>query len=202
MTFFDVVVHAGCPLRWWAQLEVHGRELPPAHGPVLVVANHDRMIDPLAIAAACHPVREIRFLAMAELWNRRILRFVLDGLGQIPIERGGGGQRAIRRAVDALERGEAVGIFPEGGLSGGRAVRARHGVGRLIAACPDVPIVLAAVTGTGDVVRFPKRPRARVVLLPAAAAQLASASQAPQRLLDEIRAVAPPAAAGRRLRRG
>lgn len=198
MSFFDLVVHAGYPLRRWARLEVHGRELLPARGPVLVVANHDSMIDPLAVAAACHPVREVRFLAMAELWNSRVLRFLLDRLGQIPIERGGGGERAIRHAIRALESGEAVGIFPEGGLSQGRPVRAHQGLARLMAACPHTPIVLAAVTGTGDVVRFPKRPRARVVLLlPAAAPQPASPSQAPQRLLNQIRALAPPVAASR-----
>jgi 1-acyl-sn-glycerol-3-phosphate acyltransferase len=157
------------------------------------------MIDPLAVAAACHPLREVRFLAMAELWESRALGFVLDRLGQIPVERGGGGESAIRRAILALERGEAVGIFPEGGLSNGRAVRARRGVAQLAAACPEVPIVLAAVTGTGDVVRFPKRPRARVILMsPAATPATTGPGQDPQRLLDEIRALAPPAAAGRR----
>ena len=156
MTFFDLVVHAGYPLRWWARLEVQGRELLPPRGPVLVVSNHDSMIDPLAVAAACHPLRELRFLAMAELWDSRVLRFMLDRLGQIPVVRGGGGEAAISQAVLALERGEAVSIFPEGGLSNGRAVRARRGVAHLAAACPDVPIVLVAVTGTCDVVRFPE----------------------------------------------
>jgi 1-acyl-sn-glycerol-3-phosphate acyltransferase len=199
MTFFDLVVHAGYPLRWWVRLEVDGREMLPARGPVLVVADHDSIIDPLAVAAACHPLREVRFLAMAELWDSRVVRFTLDRLGQIRVERGGGGVPAIRRAILALERGEAVGIFPEGGLSNGRAVRARRGVAQLAAACPEVPIVLAAVTGTGDVVRFPKRPRARVIFLsPAAAPETTGPGQDPQRFLDEIRALAPPAAAGRR----
>jgi 1-acyl-sn-glycerol-3-phosphate acyltransferase len=194
MTFFDLIVHAGGPLRWWVRLDVHGQDALPARGPVLVVANHDSMVDPLAVAAACHPLREVRFLAMAELWDSRVLRFLLDRLGQIPVERGGGGEAAIRQAVLALERGEAVGIFPEGGLSNGRAVRAHNGLARLVAACPDVPVVLAAVTGTDDVVRFPRRPRARVVLF--APADAGSAGH-PQRLLDEVRALAPPVAAGR-----
>lgn len=198
MTFFDVVVHAGFSLRWWVRLEAQGSDLLPAHGPVLVVANHDSMVDPLAIAAACHPLRELRFLAMAELWSSRVLRFALDRLGQIPVERDGGGQQAIRQTIAALQRGEAVGIFPEGRLSRGVAVRAHRGLGQVIAACPDVPIVLAAVTGTVDLVRFPRRPRARVVFWSPATAAQQSTNEAPQRLLDEIRAVAPPTAAGRR----
>ena len=116
MTFFDLVVHAGCPLSWWVRLEVQGRELCRLRGPGSWSANHDSMIDPLAVAAACHPLREVRFLAMAELWDSRILRFMLDRLGQIPVERGGGGEPAISAGPSSrCEHGEAVGIFPEGG---------------------------------------------------------------------------------------
>lgn len=197
MNSYDLVVHAGYPLRRWARLEVHGDERLPKDGPLIVVANHDSMVDPLAVAAACHPARYVRFLAMAELWNIRILRSVLDRLGQIPIERGGagGGTQALRNAIIALETGETVCIFPEGKLSRGRTLRARGGLGQLITACPNVPIVLAAVTGADDVVRFPKRPRARVVFLTPVASD--ATPELPQRLLDQIRAVAPPVAAGR-----
>jgi 1-acyl-sn-glycerol-3-phosphate acyltransferase len=198
MSFFGLIVNAGYPLRWWARLEVQGTDLLPAEGPVLVVANHDSMVDPLAVAAACYPVREVRFLAMAELWHSRVLRFLLDGLGQIPLERGGGGEHALRHAIQALDRGEAIGIFPEGGLSRGRALRAHRGVAQLAAARPDVPILLAAVTGCDDVVRFPRRPRARVrFLAPAQAPVPGSPAETAGQLLSEIRTVAPPVAAGR-----
>jgi 1-acyl-sn-glycerol-3-phosphate acyltransferase len=196
MTLYDLVVHAGYPLRRWARLEVAGDARLPADGPLLIVANHDSMLDPLAVAAVCHSARYVRFLAMAELWNSRILRFVLDRLGQIPVERsGGGGTQALRSAIVALEKGETVCIFPEGRLSQGRSLPARRGLAQLISACPDVPIVLAAVTGTDDVVRFPKRPRARVTFLSPVADE--APSELPQRLLDQVRAVAPPVAAGR-----
>jgi 1-acyl-sn-glycerol-3-phosphate acyltransferase len=197
MTLYDVVVHAGYPLRRWARLEVHGDERLPAEGPLIVVANHDTMLDPLAVAAACHPARYVRFLAMAELWNSRILRFVLNRLGQIPIERGGagGGTQGLRSAIIALEKGETVCIFPEGRISRGRTLRARGGLGQLIMGCPNVPIVLAAVTGADDVVRFPKRPRARVLFLTPVEGE--ATPELPQRLLDQIRSVAPPVAAGR-----
>jgi 1-acyl-sn-glycerol-3-phosphate acyltransferase len=199
MNLYDVVVRAGYPLRWWARLEVHGGDLVPAHGPVIVVANHDSMIDPLAVAAACHPRRFVRFLAMSELWNNPLLRVVLDGIGQIPTDRRGGGEAAISHAVKALGNGEAIGIFPEGGLSKGRKLRARRGLSRLAAACPDVPLIPAVVTGTGDIARFPKRPRACVTFLPPDLDPAADghAGDIGQRLLDQIRAVAPPMAAGR-----
>ena len=199
MTFYDLIVHAGYPLRRWARLEVHGRERLPREGPLIIAANHDSMVDPLAVAAACHPARYVRFLAMAELWNSRILRFILDRMGQIPVERGGGGAKALTNAIHALQNGETICIFLEGKLSRGQKIRARRGLAQLTTACPNVPIMLAAVTGADDIVRFPKRPRARVSFLtPIGSETIAENDDLPQRLLDQVRAVAPPVPAGRR----
>lgn len=198
MSYYGLLVHGGYPLRRWARLEVRGRELLPATGPVLVVANHDSMIDPLALVAACYPVRQVRFLAMAELWRHRPVGFILDRIGQIPLERGGGGEHALRHALAGLDRGEAIGIFPEGRLSRGQALRAHRGIAQLMAARPGVPVLLAAVTGTDDVVRFPKRPRARVEFLGLAdPPEHSDATEIAAALLDHIRTVAPPVAAGR-----
>lgn len=199
MNFYDGVVHAGYPLRRWARLEVLGRDLIPVGGPVIIVANHDSMLDPLAVIAACHPRRCVRFLAMAELWKNPLVRYVLKRMGHIPVERGGGGARAVREASRALERGEAVAIFPEGRLSRGRQLRAHGGVAQLASEFPAAPILLAAVTGADDVVRFPKRPQATVRFLqPAPAPGEEELAALPARLLGQIRAVAPPVAAGRK----
>ncbi len=198
MDFYDIVVHAGYPLRRWGRLGVEGRELIPVEGPVIVVANHDSMLDPVAVVGACHPRRNVRFLAMAELWRNPAIRFVLERMGHIPIDRGGGGETAIREAIRALKRGEAIAIFPEGKLSRGRQLPARGGVARLASECPSAPILLAAVTGADDVVRFPKRPRATVSFFaPRPAPPGERAAELPARLLAEIRAVAPPVPAGR-----
>lgn len=198
MSFYDAVVRAGYPLRRWARLEVRGRELIPDEGRVIIVANHDSMLDPVAVVGAAHPRRCVRFLAMAELWRNPVVRFVLERMGHIPVERGGGGAPALRQAADALRDGEAVAIFPEGKLSRGRRLRARTGVAQLASEFPQTPILLAAVIGAGDVVRFPKRPRVTVSFfvperLPSAERQDELAAT----LLNQIRAVAPPVPAGR-----
>jgi len=199
MKLYDFLVHAGYPLRRWARLEVAGLQLVPRQGPVVIVSNHDSMLDPVALIGACHPRRYLRFLAMAELWRNPLLRLVLDRLRQIPTERGPGGERAIDHAVRALQDGEAIVIFPEGGLSGGGRPRARRGVGQLIAACPQVPLVLAAVTGAPDGARFPKRPRVRVAFVPGGrrGGPAPGAVKQAELLVDQIRGLAPPAPAGR-----
>ncbi len=202
---YRLLVLLGVPLRWWCRLEVSGREIvPPPGRAVLVVANHDSMLDPLAIAdTLVRAGRPLRFLAMDRLWEWRPMAAVLDGIRQIPIRRGVGDTVALQAAIDALANREAVCIFPEGGLSRGRRVRAHRGVARLIWAAPDAEIVLAAVIGGTDLARFPRRPSLRVELFrPAAslAAMREDHAALAAALLEEIRVRVPPVAAGRATR--
>ena len=204
---YRLLVLLGVPLRWWVRLEVRGGEvLPPPEVALLVVANHDSMVDPLALAdTLVRAGRPLRFLAMDRLWTWWPVARILDGIRQIPIRRGVGDTAALQHAVAALADGEAICIFPEGGLSQGQPVRARRGVARLIEAAPHACVVLAAVDGGTDLVRFPRRPRVRVELFlscgPEPDTQEDHAALA-QRLLAEIRQRVPPTAAGRRVPSG
>src|SRR4029078_9946840 len=87
---------------------------------------------------------------------------ILNGMGQIPIDRGKGDQAALGHAIEALRAGACVGISPEGTRSLGRELRARSGIGRRAEAVPEAKVVCVAVSGTVDIARFPKRPRIRV----------------------------------------
>ena len=155
--------------------------------------NHDSQTDPVLLGIALRKVRPLRYLARADLWKIPGLGPILYGLRQIPIERGTGDAAAIQAAVDALRAGEAICIFPEGKLSRGERLRARSGVARLRAACPEARVVLALISGTTDFVRFPRRPRVTVELIPPPAA-----AAEPHELLDAIRERVPPVRAGRR----
>jgi 1-acyl-sn-glycerol-3-phosphate acyltransferase len=188
-------------VRGWGRLEVEGLEHMPEHGPVLLAGNHDSYWDPVAIGVAALPRRQIRALAKSSLWKIKGLGGVLDGMGQIPIERGTGDQNAMGRAIEELRAGACIGIFPEGTRSLGRELRARSGFGRLAEAVPEAAVVCVAVSGTVDIPRFPKRPRVRIRFFAPAEGGLSNgeepAALAP-RLLAEIRGHAPIAIAGRR----
>jgi 1-acyl-sn-glycerol-3-phosphate acyltransferase len=189
------------PFAWWGRTRVSGLDAVPRGGPLLLVPNHDSQMDPVIVGVVLRRMRPLRFLARANLWKIRGLGPILDGMRQIPIERGAGDSRALDRALEALRAGEAICVFPEGKLSQGERLRARSGVGRLAAACPEARIVLCTVAGTTDFVRFPRRPRVSVSFFAPASGQPQPEEEPPAlaaRLLDELRAEVPPVAAGRR----
>ncbi len=184
-------------------MRVAGLEHLPRSGPVLIAGNHDSQMDPVVIGVAARRHRQIRALAKSTLWDIRPLAPILNGMGQIPIERGKGDVGALDKAIEALRDGACIGVFPEGTRSLGRELRARSGIGRLAAAVPETEVVLAAVTGTTDYARFPKRPRVTVTFSAPEAGgyQLGEDhGEFAARLLSEIRATAPITASGRRPR--
>jgi 1-acyl-sn-glycerol-3-phosphate acyltransferase len=185
----------------WGRLEVAGLEELPAFGPVLLAGNHDSLMDPVVVGVAARQRRQIRALAKSSLWDVRGLGPILRGMGQIPIDRGRGDAHALDWAVDALQAGSCIGIFPECTISRGWTLRARSGLGRLAQAVPEAKLVCVAVTGSVDYAKFPKRPRVRVEFFAPESGQPAEGEEATAiavRLLAEIRERAPIVTAGRR----
>jgi 1-acyl-sn-glycerol-3-phosphate acyltransferase len=186
---------------WWGRLEVSGLEVLPADGPLLLAGNHDSYWDPIAVGLAARPVRQIHALAKASLWKVKPVGWVLNGMGQIPIDRGRGDAGAMDRAVEGLRRGICIGVFPEGTRSQGAQLRARGGIGRLAEAVPEAQVVCCSIAGTVDVPRFPHRPRVRVRFFRPEGGGLqpgeAHADFA-ARLVAQAREQAPPVAVGRR----
>ena len=196
-------VMAACSpvIRRWGRLEVAGLEHLPSSGPTLVVGNHDSYWDPVAIGTAGVKRRQIRALAKSTLWKFPGLGPILNGMGQVPIERGRGDQHALDRAIEHLREGACIGVFPEGTISRGQVLRARSGIGRLALAVPEVTIVSCTVQGTVDIVRFPKRPRIRVEFFPPHEGGVRDGEDAAGlavRLMAEIRGRAPIALPGRK----
>ena len=96
------------------RLQVRGQEHVPQTGPVIVTGNHDSVLDPFLMAVVIP--RPIHFVGKSEFWRYPVLRRWLGSIGAIPVVRGGSDATAIEAAVAALEAGEVVGLFPEGGV--------------------------------------------------------------------------------------
>lgn len=189
------------PVAWWGRLQAEGVETLPERGPLLLIGNHDSHWDPLMVGIAARRRRQIRALAKSDLWNVRGLAPILNGMGQIPIERGKGDAQALARAIEALRSGICIGVFPEGTRSKGRVMRARSGVGRLALEVPEAHVSLVAIEGTPDLTGFPRRPHIRVRFFDPVGGQPRpdeDPGDLSARLLAEIRELVPPTLAYRK----
>jgi 1-acyl-sn-glycerol-3-phosphate acyltransferase len=183
------------PIAWWGRLQVEGLETVPADGPLLIVGNHDSHWDPVMVGIAAIRRRQIRALAKSDLWKVRGLGPILNGMGQIPIERGAGDKQALAKAIEALRAGVCIGVFPEGTRSRGKVLRARAGLGRLALEVPEAHVTLVAIEGTSDLSGFPRRPRLSVRFFDPAGGQPRpdeDPAELSARLLAEIRELVPP----------
>ena len=128
-----------------------GLEHIPREGPVLLASNHRSFSDPFLIG--CCLGRPLRFVAKIELFDKRWKAWILLALGAFPIRRGESDEAAMETARVILERGGAVGIFPEGTrVRPGPLGEPKRGVGRL-ALETGAPIVPVAILGTEDIRR-------------------------------------------------
>ena len=128
-----------------------GMEHIPKQGPVLLAANHRSFVDPFMIGLCLR--RPIHFVAKAELFDKRWKARILLALGAFPICRGESDEQAMETARLILERGGAVGIFPEGTrVRPGPLGEPKRGVGRL-ALETGAPVVPVSILGTEDIRR-------------------------------------------------
>jgi 1-acyl-sn-glycerol-3-phosphate acyltransferase len=102
--------------RW--RLDIEGLEHVPRSGGAVLVLNHSSFVD--FFTAARMPFlqfgRPVRMLAKASLFRSPLIGPLMRGAGHIPVERGSG-RDALAAAVDALRRGEFVGVLPEQTIS-------------------------------------------------------------------------------------
>lgn len=127
---------------------IEGLENVPELGPAIIAPNHLSEFDsPLLMGAL---PRQITFLGKAEYLDDLTTRWIVPAIGMIPIDRSGGraSQDALDAATTRLDRGELLGIYPEGTRSrDGFLHRGRTGVARL-ALRTGAPIIPVGIIGT------------------------------------------------------
>ena len=125
-------------------LRATGLEHLPA-GPFIIAGNHSSLLDWLFVARFVE--RPIRFVLTREFYDQLGVTALYRQLGVIPIRDGGIELSAVRQLLGTLERGEIVGVFPEGRITlDGALLPAQPGV-IAIAARARVPIVPVGVRG-------------------------------------------------------
>lgn len=128
-----------------------GLENVPDEGPLIIAANHVSFIDSLFIPLGLK--REVIFLGKAEYFDKRRTAWFFKATNVIPIRResGSAAEGALQAGLEVLEKGEILGIYPEGTRSpDGRLYRGKTGVARL-ALEGRVPVLPVCLFGTREV---------------------------------------------------
>jgi 1-acyl-sn-glycerol-3-phosphate acyltransferase len=148
------------PLRYGLRWTIEGVEHIPTSGPVILASNHTSYLDPLALAyVADQEGRRTRFLAKAELFEKKGLGVLLRAAHQIPVQRGkADAASALSAAVAACRAGECVTVFPEGTISQDlEPMRGKSGVARL-AQQTQLPVVPVGLWGSHRILTKGRKP--------------------------------------------
>ena len=114
-----------------------GLDKPPADGPVIFASNHLAVMDSFYFPLVNK--RQLTFLAKKEYFTTpgvvgAIQRWFFSSVGQVPIDRAdkGSQEAALQTALRVLEKGDALGMYPEGTRSpDGRLYRGKTGMARI-----------------------------------------------------------------------
>jgi 1-acyl-sn-glycerol-3-phosphate acyltransferase len=152
------------PLLLFTKRRWRGGENIPARGGCILAVNHISHLDPFTCAHFVYSYgRIVRFLAKAELFELPVLGRVVKNAKQIPVYRlTTSASHSFTAAVDAVEHGECVVVYPEGTITRQPELwpmTGRTGAAR-IALASGVPVVPVAQWGAQDILApYSLRPR-------------------------------------------
>lgn len=118
-------------------------EQVPKQGPLIVYTNHVNILEIPIIYTHLQP-RHVHGMLLAERWKNPVLRWILDQTETIPLHRGEADIVAIRKGLEALDKGEILIIAPEGTRSHDGQLQPAHPGVVLLAlhsAAPLIPLV-------------------------------------------------------------
>jgi 1-acyl-sn-glycerol-3-phosphate acyltransferase len=143
------LIHAVARVLW--RVRVYGAENVPLEGPLIVACNHISLLDPPILGAFCP--RMLHYMAKQELFEIFGFGALIRSFGAYPVDRKRNAAGAIKRSVEVLRSGGAIGIFPEGGRNLTGDVEARQGAA-LLASLAKAPVVPAAIVGSARATRL------------------------------------------------
>lgn len=92
--------------------KIIGKENIPKDGSILVVGNHIHIMD------QCGPIistkRVIHYMAKKEYFDNKKVAWFFKLAGCISVDRSKKDERAVESALEVLNNGGAIGLFPEG----------------------------------------------------------------------------------------
>ncbi len=130
------------------RFKVHGlSNIPPAGG-ALVIGNHVHNSDPILMLSATY--RPILWMAKEEVWDLPVLSWFATQAGAFPVQRGSFDRTAIRTAIDTINEGLLVGMYPEGTRSTTGGLKEPFPGASLVAVRAGALIIPCVIVGSGD----------------------------------------------------
>lgn len=153
------------------ELSIEGLHRLPQQAHVLIL-NHTSFMDPVALIALLPARPGYRFAARQQFRRQSLLYPLLKSVGTIILKRPDQHHRLPNVALltQALQTGNNLVIFPEGGFRTEPGLRPFHSGAFVAAQQEKAPIVVAAIDGAAQVLRpgswRPHRKRIRVAIGP------------------------------------
>lgn len=127
------------------RIALTGAEHVPRTGGAVLVSNHVSYLDFIFAGLATQPAgRLVRFMAKDSVFIHPVSGPLMRGMKHIPVDRTAGAA-SYRAALEALRRGEVIGLFPEATISRSFTLKEfKSGATRMAmrAQVPLVPVVL------------------------------------------------------------
>ncbi|MCS6919000.1 MAG: 1-acyl-sn-glycerol-3-phosphate acyltransferase [Fimbriimonadales bacterium] len=201
--FFKVLFAISFRFPFFVWLRIEGRGRVPRRGGLIVVANHLSLADPPVLWYAAP--RHICFMGRADIPNIPIVGAVARIAKMVPIKQRSADRNGLKLAVETVQQGEALGIFPEGELSESRDLQPFLPGILLILRQTRAPVLPVGLIGTDRIMSYGKLvpkpafgvvtvrfgepiPAEQILSLPTAEAQLAFLEEQVARLSGQRRA--------------
>jgi len=94
------------------KIEITGSDNIPKKGSLIVAPNHVSYFDPVIVGASMK--RKVHFIAKKEVFNTVLGNLFFRQLNAFPVDRDKVDMNALKNALNILQQGEILGIFPEG----------------------------------------------------------------------------------------
>lgn len=154
--------------RIFYRFKVRNKKFIPRKGPIIIVANHQSYMDPIAVGLAVP--RPVKFMAKSELFSIPVLKNLVTWLNAFPVRRQTSDRKAFKTAIQALNDGEVIGLFPEGTRVKGQQVGTVHPGAALMALKSEAALIPIGLSGTNKIIPdgkiLPRFPKIRAVVGP------------------------------------
>lgn len=94
------------------RIKVPGRENIPREGAYVLAVNHISFRDPVVMASFLR--WDDSAMAKKELFESKLLGWIMRGVHAIPVDREGSDMNSLRACLNFLKEGHGLVIFPEG----------------------------------------------------------------------------------------